>query len=100
MTEQLIVLYTMMGCPYCVMIKEQLNKLGIPYIERDIYEEDEEFDLFVHAVDGNDSVPAFMIIETDGKTHDTKFYTSERDYYEIDQAVKIIKESHQGFKLK
>lgn len=95
--EQLIVLYSMKGCPFCVDMKEQLEKLNIPFVERDIDDEQEEYDLFVKAVDGNDFVPAFMIIESDGEKHSTKFYAPERDYNEITDGIKIIKESYDNF---
>lgn len=97
MIEQLIVVYTMEGCPYCVMMKEELEKLDIPFVTRDIDEEPEEYDLFVKAVGGNEYVPAFMTIETDGKTHKTNFYAPERDYNEITDGVKIIKEFYSKF---
>jgi glutaredoxin len=95
--EQLIVIYTMEGCPFCVMMKEELEKLNIPFVDRDIDEEAEEYDLFVSAVDGNEYVPAVMIIETDGSKHDVKFFAPERDYNEIVDGVKIIKESYERF---
>lgn len=95
--EQLIVLYTMDGCPFCNMIKEDLNKLDIPFVERDINEETEEYDLFVKAVDGNEYVPAFMIIESDGVNHKTKFFAPDRDFNEIVEGVKIIEESYKRF---
>jgi glutaredoxin len=97
--EQVIVLYTMDGCPYCNMMKEQLESENIPFIPRDINEEIEEYELFVKAVDGNEFVPAFMIIETDGTKHNTKFFAPERDYNEIVDGVKIIKENYEKFNL-
>jgi hypothetical protein len=97
--EQVIVLYTMDGCPYCNMMKEQLESENIPFIPRDINEEIEEYELFVKAVDGNEFVPAFMIIETDGTKHKTKFFAPERDYNEIVDGVKIIKENYEKFNL-
>ena len=97
--EQLIVLYTMESCPFCVMMKEQLEKENIPFIMRDIDEEMEEYDLFKKAVGGNVFVHAFMIIETDGENHNTKFFAPERDYDEIEDGVKIIKESYEAFNI-
>jgi glutaredoxin len=97
MTEQLIVVYSMKGCPFCEMLKEELNTQNIPFIERDIDEESDEYDLFVEAVDGNDYVPAFMIIESDGEKNNTKFFAPERDYNEITDGVKIIKEHFDRF---
>lgn len=92
--EKHIILYTMKECPFCIEMKNNLSEQNIPFIERDIDEEEEEYDLFVKAVDGNDYVPAFMIIETDGKTHTTKFFAPERDFEEISDGVKIIKEEY------
>jgi glutaredoxin len=97
MSEQLIVIYTMDGCPYCVMMKEELDKLNIPFVCRDIDEEEQEYELFVKAVGGNEYVPAFMTIETDGKKHKTNFYAPERDFNEISDGVEIIKEFYNRF---
>lgn len=99
MEEQMIVLYTMKGCPFCVTIKEELNNLNIPFIERDIHDEEEEYDLFIEAVDGNDFVPAFMIIETEGESYKTRFFAPERDFEEVKDAVKIIKENYEKFNV-
>jgi len=92
MKEKLIVVYTMKGCPYCDIMKTQLKENNISFIERDIDDESDEYDLFVKAVDGNNYVPAFMIIETNGINHNTNFYAPSRDYEEIEQGVQIIKE--------
>lgn len=99
MKEQLIVIYTMKGCPFCVTMKEELKSSNIPFVERDIEEEDEEYDLFVEAVDGNDFVPAFMIIESDGTKYSTKLFAPDRDFIEVKDGVKIIKESYEKFNL-
>ena len=98
MIEQLIVIYTMKGCPYCVRLKENLAELNIAYVERDIDEETEEYDLFVEVNGGYDYVPAFMIIESDGVKHNTKFFVPERDFNEVTDGVKIIKEYFDNFK--
>lgn len=94
MKEQLIVVYTMKGCPFCDIMKNGLRNENISYLERDINEQSDEYDLFVKAVDGNEYVPAFMIIETDGEKHETKFFAPQRDYNEINEGIKIIKESY------
>jgi len=89
--DKLLVLFTMKGCPYCDMMKEQLIESDIEYYERDIDEYKEEYDLFVEVTE-NDFVPAFMIIgESEGKTQ-TSLYAPERDFNEIDEGVKIIRE--------
>jgi glutaredoxin len=97
--EQLVVLYTMDGCPFCTMMKEQLDKINIPYLERDIMIEEEEYELFVQATDGNEFVPAFMIIETEGDKYNTRFFAPDRDFIEIDDGVKIIKENYERFNI-
>ena len=99
MKEQLIVLYTMKGCPFCVTMKEQLDSYDIPFIERDIEVEEEEYDLFIEAVGGNDFVPAFMIIESDGEKYKTKLFAPDRDFIEVKDGVKIIKENYEKFNL-
>jgi len=80
-------------------MKEQLIEQKIDFVERDIDEQEEEYELFVKAVDGNEFVPAFMIIETNGDKHNTKFFAPERDYNEITDGVKIIKEHYERFKI-
>lgn len=95
--EQIVVLYTMKGCPFCVMMKEKLVEENVPFVERDIEKVSDEYDLFVSAVGGNEFVPAFMILETDGSTHNTKLFAPERDFNEIDDGVKIIKEHYERF---
>jgi glutaredoxin len=45
--DKVVILYTMEGCPYCLMIKDKLNELSIPYIDRDINEHKDEYDVFV-----------------------------------------------------
>jgi glutaredoxin len=99
MSEQLVVIYTMNGCPFCEMMKEELTKKQIPFVERDIDEESDEYDLFIEAVDGNDFVPAFMIIESDGENYKTGFFAPERDFEEIKDGVKIIEEHYERFNL-
>ena len=41
-----VIVYTMKGCPFCDMIKKQLNECEIDYHERDINKYEKEFDLF------------------------------------------------------
>ena len=91
--DKLLILFSMKGCPFCEQIKSSLTESKIDFVERDIDDYKEEYDLFVEATD-NEFVPAFMIIETDGKTHTTKFFAPERDFEEISDGVKIIKEEY------
>ena len=59
--DKVLILYTMEGCPYCDMIKNQLRENNIEFYERDIDEYEKEFNLFTEIV-GNEYVPSFMII--------------------------------------
>ena len=81
----------MKGCPYCVEMKEQLTESGIDYVERDINEHEEEYDLFVEVTE-NDYVPSFMIVESPEKNPTTHLFAPERDFNEIGEGVRIIKE--------
>ena len=56
-------------------------------------------DLFIEAVGGNDFVPAFMIIETEGEKYKTKLFAPDRDFIEVKDGVKIIKESYERFNI-
>jgi len=89
--DKVVVLFTMEGCPYCVQMKEELNKLKLEYVERDINEHVEEYDLFVEVTE-NDYVPAFMIIESPEEDPKTHLFAPERDFMDIIDGVNIIKE--------
>lgn len=89
--DKLLIVYTMKGCPHCIVMKESLDKLGIEYHVRDIDEHKEEYDLFVEATE-NEFVPAFMIIEDFKSSTPNSFLYTERDYQEVEQGVQIVKE--------
>jgi glutaredoxin len=80
----------MKGCPYCVELKELLVKENIDFVDRDIDEHEEEYDVFSKVVE-NDYIPALLIIN-DGKEKLQSFlYAPERDYNELTEAVDLIK---------
>jgi glutaredoxin len=90
--DKLVILFTMEGCPYCVQMKDQLNESNIDFVERDIEEHKDEYDMFVEITE-NEFVPAFMIVESpDTDDHKSYLYAPERDYNEIEEGVAIIKE--------
>jgi glutaredoxin len=60
--DKAVVLFTMKSCPFCVELKEMLNKSNIQFVDRDIDEYEEEYNMFVNITE-NDYVPAFMLIE-------------------------------------
>jgi glutaredoxin len=87
-----VILYTMKGCPWCLEMKNTLKESKIKFIERDIDKHKDEYDLFVEAT-GNDYVPAFMLLTTEGENaKDVKLIAPDRDYQDISEALVKVKE--------
>jgi glutaredoxin len=86
------VVYTMKGCPFCVMIKEELEKENIPFLERDIDEYQEEYNEFSKVTE-NDYVPSLMLLTLDDKDNATnvELLAPERDFNDIYEGVKMVK---------
>lgn len=82
----------MKGCPFCVMIKEELEKENIPFLERDIDEYQEEYDEFSKVTE-NDYVPSLMLLTLDDKDNATnvELLAPERDFDDIYEGVKMVK---------
>ncbi len=80
----------MNGCPFCDMMKNQLNENNVDFIERDIDNHSDEYELFVEAT-GSDFVPAFMIIEDAFGEPKSTAYIPDKDYMTIEEGVEIIK---------
>jgi glutaredoxin len=89
--DKILILFTMEGCPYCDMMKEQLDAINADYVVRDINEHEDEYNMFVEITE-NDFVPAFMIVESPDETPNTMLFAPDRDFNEIEDGVKIIKE--------
>jgi len=89
--DKLVILFTMDGCPYCVQMKEQLRESNIDFVERDIDEHKDEYDMFVEITE-NEFVPAFMIVESPDDSPKSYLFAPERDFDEIEEGVNIIKE--------
>lgn len=89
--DKIAIVFTMKGCPYCVELKEMLDDSNIDYVNRDIDEYSEEYDMFSEVV-GNEYVPALMLIENPENDPKSHLYAPERDFNELEEAVKIIKE--------
>jgi glutaredoxin len=83
----------MKGCPFCTMIKEELEKEEIPFIERDIQEYEEEYDEFSKVTE-NDYVPALMLLTLDenDEASDVKLLAPDRDFEDIYEGVSMAKE--------
>ena len=96
--DKAVVLFTMKSCPFCVELKEMLDKSNIQFVDRDIDDYDEEYQLFVEVTD-NDMIPALLIIEGDDQKHKSFLYAPERDYNELSEALSIIKEHRKNVGL-
>jgi hypothetical protein len=86
------VLFTMKGCPFCTSIKEEFKKNNIDYIERDIHENEEEYNQFVELTE-NEFIPAMMLLTIDKneKTSNIKLLAPDRDFQDIYEGVEMVK---------
>ena len=84
-----VIVYTMKGCPFCDQFKEMLVKEEIEFFDRDIDEYKDEYDTYSKITE-NDMIPALLIIEGDGKNHESFLYAPDRNYMELTEAVDII----------
>lgn len=93
--DKIAVVFTMKSCHHCHTFKKMLEEASIDYIDRDINEYEEEYDMFVE-VTGNDFVPAFMLIENpESEKPESHLYAPDRDFEDIEQGLKIIKEFYE-----
>ena len=90
-----VVVYTMRGCPHCHDLKDMLVKEGINFVDRDIDDNKDEYDIFVE-VTKNDYVPALLVIEEEGEKYESFLYAPDRDYEELTEAVDIVKKHLKG----
>jgi hypothetical protein len=76
-----------------MMMKEQLGKEGVPYLERDIDEHVEEYNEFVQ-ITKNEFVPALMLIslDEDNEPFNVKLLAPETDFENIEDGVRMAKE--------
>ena len=90
--DKIAVVFTMKSCHHCHDFKKMLTEADIDFIDRDIEEYEEEYDMFVEAT-GNDFVPAFMLIENpESENPNTNLYAPDRDFEDVDKGLEIIKE--------
>jgi glutaredoxin len=90
--DKIAVVFTMKSCPHCHDFKNMLTEAGIDFIDRDIDEHEEEYDMFVEAT-GNDFVPAFMLVENpESEKPTTGLYAPDRDFEDVEQGLNIIRE--------
>lgn len=93
--DNLVVVFTMEGCPFCEMMKTQLIESDIDFIERDIDKHNDEYQLFVE-VTNSEFVPAFMIISDPYGDSKSTPYVPDKDYNTIEEGVEIIKKVMKG----
>jgi glutaredoxin len=86
------VVYTMNGCPFCQMIKEELKKNNLPFVERDIHEYDDEYEEFVKITE-NEYVPSLMLFTLDENENasNIKLLAPDRDFEDIYEGVQMAK---------
>jgi glutaredoxin len=89
--DKVVILFTMKGCPHCVEMKEMLVNEGIDFVDRDIDDYEEEYNMFVEITE-NEYVPAFMLIENPETDPISELYAPDRDYDDLEDGVGIIKE--------
>jgi glutaredoxin len=91
MDNKLVILYTMKGCPHCVVFKQMLKDNGIHFYDRDIDEYSDEFDIFVELT-GKDYVPSFMLVdESESDEPIPMLFAPEVDFNELEEGLEIIK---------
>ena len=84
-----VIVYTMKGCPFCDQFKEMLVKEEIEFFDRDIDKYKDEYDTYSKITE-NDMIPALLIIEGNGKDHESFLYAPDRNFMELTEAVDII----------
>jgi len=84
-----LVIYTMKGCHFCGEFKDLLHKDNIEFMDRDISEHSEEYELFRSIK--NDLVPSFMIVD-DTNPKESELFAADLDYPTLEEAVRLIKE--------
>lgn len=89
--DKVVVLFTMKGCPFCEDMKEMLVKENIDFVDRDIEEYEEEYNLFVE-ITNNEYVPAFILIEEPETDPKSELFAPDRDFEDINEGVSIIKQ--------
>jgi mycoredoxin len=56
-----MVMYARPGCPFCTMLRADLAAAGMPYRERDIWQDPEAAAAVRAAANGNETVPTVNI---------------------------------------
>ena len=86
-----LILFSMEGCPFCQIMKDKLKEENIPFIPMDIAEHEEEYRMFIELVEGNEFVPAIMIVDEENPEHKIIPMAPERDYKTIEEGIEKVK---------
>ena len=84
-----LVVFSMEGCPHCQEFKKILSENSVEFINRDIHEHSDEYQMFARVK--NDLVPAFMIVDEED-TSKSSLFAPDQDYTTLEEALNIIKE--------
>lgn len=80
----------MKDCGFCNSFKKKLKSKNINFLNRDVDEFEEEYELFKELV-GNSFVPAFLLM--DEEKGDIKVFAPKRDFITLDEALNKILEA-------
>ena len=86
-----VAIFSMTTCPFCTMMKDMLKENNIDYIDMDIDEHIEDYEMFKQLVDGNEFVPAIMIIDEENQTNKILPLAPERDFNTLEEGIEKIK---------
>ena len=86
-----VAIFSMKTCPFCTMMKDMLTENNIDYIEMDIDEHFDDYEMFKQLVDNNEFVPAVMIIDEDNPENRIIPLAPDRDYKTIEEGVEKVK---------
>lgn len=84
----MICIFTLKGCPYCEMLKTELDKINCKYEEIDI-EEFEHIWVEIVKYTKDDSVPTIFIKNYEDEP--ARIYVAGRDFNSIDEGIDLIK---------
>jgi glutaredoxin len=83
-----IIVYSMVGCPYCTELKDLLDDSGIDYIERDVKKYEEEWEVIMGETN-NEFIPTVIIANEE--TGEGKVLIPDIDFDDIpDCFTKIV----------
>jgi glutaredoxin len=86
-----IIVYTMEGCSHCENFKKLLEEANITYYDRDVFNYQEEYDMYVK-ITKSEFIPSLLLIETDDDNNEKSiFYAADRDFVTIHEGLSLLK---------